>query len=340
MEKTHTCTETVGILDAGSQYSKVIDRRIRELNVSSELLPFDTPVDILKQKGFKAIIISGGPSSVYAATAPKYDIRLFESGIPTLGICYGMQLMNFIFGGQIEKKDNREDGQFFISVDPSSMLFDGMEKEQEVLLTHGDSVTVLAPGFKQIATSGTIVSGIENSEKKLYGLQFHPEVDLTRNGKRILANFLYKVCGLQGIYTLDNREHRAIAYIRQVVGNKKVLVLVSGGVDSSVCAALLAKALGVERIKALHIDNGFMRKGESQKVEKALGVLGLHLKVVDATDTFLNATTKIKNIVTKKLGETVHPEEKRKIIGILHPLISPALIFLPLSHPLPKHMYN
>eukprot|EP01112_Ceratiomyxa_fruticulosa_P005151 TRINITY_DN1573_c0_g1_i4.p1 TRINITY_DN1573_c0_g1~~TRINITY_DN1573_c0_g1_i4.p1 ORF type:complete len:668 (+),score=127.64 TRINITY_DN1573_c0_g1_i4:1436-3439(+) len=307
--------EWIAILDAGSQYTKVIDRKVRELSVASEILPFDTPVQELLERKFQAIIISGGPQSVYSDLAPKYDPKLFSIGIPILGICYGMQLMNLVFGGKVEKKENREDGVDYINIQPSN-LFKGMKDVQKVLLTHGDSITSLAPDFKTIALSSAgIISAIENVEKKLYGLQFHPEVDLTEHGKDILRNFLFEICHLKGGYTLENREERAIKYIRGIVGDKKVLVLVSGGVDSTVCAALLSKALDPKKIYALHIDNGFMRKEESANVEKALQVLGLHLIVVNAKDVFLNGKTEIKGKLTKELTNTVNPEEKRKIIG-------------------------
>eukprot|EP01113_Clastostelium_recurvatum_P029196 TRINITY_DN3523_c0_g1_i8.p1 TRINITY_DN3523_c0_g1~~TRINITY_DN3523_c0_g1_i8.p1 ORF type:complete len:717 (+),score=137.64 TRINITY_DN3523_c0_g1_i8:174-2153(+) len=307
--------ETIAILDAGSQYTKVIDRKVRELNVSSEILPFETPLSTLLANKYKAIIISGGPQSVYASDAPKYDKDLFTIGVPILGICYGMQLMNYIYGGKVEKKEHREDGVDSLTISPSS-LFEGLSGPQRVLLTHGDSITTLAPDFVVSAiSSGNIISAIECQERKLYGLQFHPEVDLTANGKHILRNFLYNIAGLRGGYTLEDREERAIHHIRQVVGAKKVLVLVSGGVDSAVCAALLSKALGPEQIYALHIDNGFMRKQESERVEVALAVLGLRLHVCRAGDLFAAAQTTVRGTLTPPLHQAINPEEKRKIIG-------------------------
>lgn len=312
--------QVVAILDAGAQYGKVIDRKVRELSVATDLLPLDTPADILKSKNYKAIIISGGPSSVYSADAPKYDPAMLDLGIPIFGICYGMQLLNHHFGGTVIRKSQREDGQDTITVETDSLLFKGLEREQQVLLTHGDSIDKVADGFRVIAKSGQIVSGIENAERRLYGVQYHPEVELSTHGKEMIRNFLYECAGCTGTYTIEDREVSCVREIQSLVGDKKVLVLVSGGVDSSVCAALLGKALGPSRVVALHIDNGFMRLNESALVTTSLAALGLELKVVDASETFYNSTTTItkkdkSKYETKKLSETTLPEEKRKITG-------------------------
>eukprot|EP00304_Pavlova_gyrans_P013511 CAMPEP_0206040946 /NCGR_PEP_ID=MMETSP1466-20131121/5675_1 /ASSEMBLY_ACC=CAM_ASM_001126 /TAXON_ID=44452 /ORGANISM="Pavlova gyrans, Strain CCMP608" /LENGTH=647 /DNA_ID=CAMNT_0053415633 /DNA_START=151 /DNA_END=2094 /DNA_ORIENTATION=+ len=311
--KTDT-VEKVAILDAGAQYGKVIDRRVRELNVDCELLPLDAKPEELTK--FRALIISGGPQSVYGKGAPKYDPGIFALGKPVLGVCYGMQLLNYHFGGTVEKKPKREDGQFPVKLDVACPLFQGISDESEVLLTHGDSVTAVPEGFAEVAHSGDLVVGIADASRGLYGVQFHPEVDLSTDGRAMLKNFLFGVCKLSGSFTVINREHIAIKEIHDTVGpTKKVLVLVSGGVDSSVCAALLHKALGPERVIALHVDHGFMRLDESKKVMRALEAIGVKVHHLDATVDFAQAYTEVNGKKEGPLDEMVSPEIKRKIIG-------------------------
>lgn len=303
----------VAILDAGAQYGKVIDRRVRELGVASELLPFDTSADVLKS--YAAIILSGGPESVYSPNAPKFDQKLFELGLPVLGICYGMQLMNSVFGGSVNRKDRREDGQCSITLNSQAKLFVGLDIKQDVLMSHGDTVDQVAKGFTATADSDGLIAAMENPAAKMYAVQFHPEVDLTKHGKTILSNFLFALANLSADYTVKDRKEEAIALIRQKVGTHKVLVLVSGGVDSAVCAALLREALQPDQIIAIHIDNGFMRLNESKKVIQALHDVGLEVTLVDAADRFAHATTMIDGKQTLPLDEATSPEEKRKIIG-------------------------
>ena len=271
----------VCIIDAGGQYTKVIDRRIRELQgqfltenlnckclflVRSEIYSPSTDLSLLKT--FSAIIISGGPSSVTAEDAPKLSAEILNLNIPVLGICWGMQFINHVNGGQVVALEKREDGVFPITVDTGSDLFKELPETQDVLLTHGDSIKKVADGFDTIAKSGDIVAAIADSNRKIFGVQFHPEVDLTKFGKEIFSNFL-NIAQVPRVFTENFRDEECIAEIREQVGeNGKILVLISGGVDSCVLAALCFKAIGKERVKCLHIDNGFMRKGESAEVVK------------------------------------------------------------------------
>ncbi|VDM52789.1 unnamed protein product [Angiostrongylus costaricensis] len=317
-DESQVNTERIAVLDFGAQYGKVIDRRVREANVLSEMFPLNVSArEIMANGKFKGIIISGGPNSVYAPGSPQIDPLIFTCGLPVLGICYGFQLMNKGHGGDVSKEQIREDGQSSIWMDTSCEMFHGLNENEQVLLTHGDSVTekTVAPNFKVVAKSGAHVAGIACPEKRLYGVQFHPEVDLTMNGRKILDNFLFRICGCTGAYTMSNREQMCIDEIRNTVGDKKVLVLVSGGVDSSVCAALLKKALGSERITAIHIDNGFMRKDESDNVIESLKAIDVPVHREHAGIKFMVATLSGKTGDGDPLDRTVDPELKRQIIG-------------------------
>ncbi|CBY35339.1 unnamed protein product [Oikopleura dioica] len=280
----------VCIIDAGGQYTKVIDRRIRELQVRSEINSPSTDLSLLKT--FSAIIISGGPSSVTAEDAPKLSAEILNLNIPVLGICWGMQFINHVNGGQVVALEKREDGVFPITVDTGSDLFKELPETQDVLLTHGDSIKKVADGFDTIAKSGDIVAAIADSNRKIFGVQFHPEVDLTKFGKEIFSNFL-NIAQVPRVFTENFRDEECIAEIREQVGETgKILVLISGGVDSCVLAALCFKAIGKERVKCLHIDNGFMRKG-----------------------FLFNILYDLLQEPSQILCKTVDPEQKRKIIG-------------------------
>ncbi|HOQ08195.1 MAG TPA: glutamine-hydrolyzing GMP synthase, partial [Clostridiales bacterium] len=291
------------------------DRKVRELGVKSDIFPLMADIDALKN--YQAIILSGGPESVWSDSALKYDDRIFSLNVPILGICYGMQLINHHFGGTVSPGVRKEYGESRIETEEGCPLFDGIEEPaQTVLMSHGDSVEKLAPGFKVAARSGNVIAAIYNEDLKIYGVQFHPEVDLTENGKKMLENFLRKICGFRDAYALEDRINTAIEQIREKVGNGKVLVLVSGGVDSAVSAALLLKALDPDNVYAIHIDHGLMRKNESDIICENLRELGLkHLLRENAEDVFFNSTVTVNGREIGPLTTLIDPEEKRNLIG-------------------------
>lgn len=304
LEREHINSKSncAAILDFGAQYGKVIDRRIRAASVESVMLPCDTPAKDLV--GFGGIILSGSGAFVTGEDAPKYDPEIFNLGIPMLGDCYGMQVMARHFGGRVGPAERREDGPCQITITSQSPLFQGLESDQQVLMSHGDSILMLPPGFSSIATSDGLIAAMADPDRNMWAVQFHPEVDITEHGKEILNNFLFNIAGLKGDYTVANRRDLAVAEIRKRAEGRKVLTLVSGGVDSTVNAALLNEAIGAENVIAYHVDTGFMREGESAQVKKALEDLGLELLVVDAANEFFRAVK----------GQ-IDPEYKRKIIG-------------------------
>jgi|CXWL01.1.fsa_nt_gi GMP synthase (glutamine-hydrolysing) len=308
-----TPIDSVAILDCGGQYTKVIDRKVRELGVRSEIFPID--VAPAKLSGYRGLILSGGPSSVFGERAPACDPALWGLGVPVLGICYGMQLMNLQLGGVVAPGEG-EYGATDLVVDPTCTLFAGLDATQRVLMSHGDSVQELAPGFTIVGRSEGAVGAIADEARGLFGVQFHPEVDLTEHGREILSTFLFRICGLTGNYRLEDRIETAIAKIRGTVGEHPVLVLVSGGVDSAVSAALLLSALGPEKVFAVHIDHGLMRKGESDRICQVLAELGFtHLIRRDAADAFFHDTVEVNGRVLGPLTALTDPEDKRRLIG-------------------------
>ncbi len=293
--------EKLAILDCGGQYTKVIDRRVRELGVKSDIFPINVQAETLAD--YKAVILSGGPNNIGEEQRLGFDKKIFELGKPVLGICYGMQLMSDYFGGTVDSNIVKEYGQNEVKIDVTSKIFEGLEENQKVLMSHGDTVKNAPNGFKVIAKSGEAIAGIGNEEKKLYGFQFHPEVDLTENGMKMFENFIRKVAEYKEVYALDDRIETSIKMIQEKVGDNKIIVLVSGGVDSAVTAALLVKALNPDNIYAIHVDSGFMRKNESDLIRE------------NAKDYFFNTVVEVDGKKIGPLVNTVDPEEKRQIIG-------------------------
>jgi GMP synthase (glutamine-hydrolysing) len=293
------------ILDFGSQYTQVIARRIRECQVYSEIVRFDTPAAEIAALRPNGIILSGGPASVYDKGAPQIDPEVFSLGIPTLGICYGLMLMAHHLGGQVVFTGRREYGAGMLHIRNGSELFDGLGKQLDVWNSHGDEVTALPQGFHVVATTeGCDFAAVENRQRKLYGLQFHPEVAHTPRGREILQNFVYHVCHCAMDWTMASFIEEACARVRKQVGDQKVVLGLSGGVDSSVTAALLHKAIG-EQLTCIFVNNGLLRAREEEIVQRVFGEnFHIQLKYVDASERFLS-----------KLRGITDPEQKRKIIG-------------------------
>ena len=298
--------ETILILDFGSQYTQLIARRIRELNVYCEIQPYTLSLAQIKTIAPNGIILSGGPASVYEAESPKIDTKLFELGIPILGICYGMQLMAALLtGGKVQPAIEREYGHAPLQVlDASEPLFDGLPAQFSAWMSHGDRIDTLPIGFQTIAeTENAPVAAMANSDRAFYGLQFHPEVEHTRDADRILQNFTRKICRCHSAWTMRAFIARATAQIQEQVGDARVLCAVSGGIDSMVLATLLHKAIA-DALVPVFVDNGLLRKKEAAEVVAACKQLGIPLIAVDAVGPFLNA-----------LAGVTDPEKKRKVIG-------------------------
>ncbi|MBQ9511373.1 MAG: glutamine-hydrolyzing GMP synthase [Clostridia bacterium] len=296
--------QTVVILDFGGQYKELIARRVRECGVYSVIVPFDTPTEKINEMNPCGIIFTGGPNSAYDAESPKCDERLFNLGVPILGICYGAQLIAFMLGGKVIPCKKSEYGITDCTVDTNSVLFRGLESKQRVLMSHTDMISVLPQGFDNIAATAICpCAAFENGKRKIYGVQFHPEVEHSENGTEMIRKFLFDVCGAVGDYSMENYLEEQIDAVRKQVGKKRILLGLSGGADSSVCAALLSRAVPGQ-VVCVYIDHGFMRKGESEAIKTIFGARDLDLVLVDASEIFLS-----------KLSGVTDPEKKRKIIG-------------------------
>ena len=299
--------ELVLVIDFGGQYNQLVARRVRECNVYCEIYSYKVALEKIKEKKPMGIILTGGPNSCYEEGAPTADEALFKQGIPVLGLCYGDQLMAHVLGGKVERAENREYGKTDICLDTDSKLFEGIEKENTCWMSHFDYISKMPEGFKSIAhTVNCPVAAMENVEAGLYGLQFHPEVLHTPDGTKMLFNFVRNICGCKGDWRMDSFVEEQVKAIREKVGEGRVLLALSGGVDSSVCAGLLSKAIG-KQLTCVFVDHGLLRKNEGDEVENIFGPNGnfdLNFIRVNAQQRYYN-----------KLKGVTEPERKRKIIG-------------------------
>ena len=297
--------ELILILDFGGQYNQLIARRVRECNVYSEVVPFDISIEKIKEKKPKGIIFTGGPASVFGDDSPKCDNKIFDLGIPILGICYGMQLMTVTLGGTVEKANKREYGVTSVNIDNNSLLFKGFNSFNNFLMSHTDFVETVPEGFKNIASTPSCPNaGMENKEKNFYGIQFHPEVVHSENGINVIRNFLYEICKCTGDWEISSFAKEKIKSLKEKIGDKKALCALSGGVDSSVAAVLLHKAIG-KNLTCIFVDHGLLRKNEGDEVEEVFKKqFDINLIRVNCKERFL-----------QKLDGVTDPEKKRKIIG-------------------------
>jgi GMP synthase (glutamine-hydrolysing) len=302
-------TQSIVVLDFGAQYSQLIARRIREQKIFSVVLPFNASLEEIRSYAPVGIILSGGPSSVYDKDAPLADKKVLELGVPVLGICYGLQFMVYALGGKVHSAAKREYGHAKVEILPAaSQLFQGLPHLLAVWMSHGDEAVELPAGFRLTARTSQAVAAIENAERKMWAVQFHPEVHHTPLGSDILRNFALNICGAEPSWTPQHFIDATVAQVKQQVGSGRAICALSGGVDSSVAAVLVDRAMrdsGKSRLTCVFVNNGVLRKNEFQKVQQNLrDNLGLHLVAVDATERFMS-----------KLAGVVDPESKRKIIG-------------------------
>ena len=292
------------ILDFYGQYNQLIARRIRECNVYAEIVPYSISLEEIQKKNPKGIIFTGGPSSVYEKDAPMCDKGIFELGIPILGICYGMQLMSYLLGGTVEKATKREYGVTKVEIDNSSLLFQTFSSVNDFLMSHTDFVKTLPDDFITIGkTKHCPNAAIENKEKKLYGVQFHAEVELSHNGIQVLKNFIFEVCHCKRNWKMKNFAEEMIQNLKEKIGDKKVLCALSGGVDSTVAAVMVQKAVG-KNLTCIFVDHGLLRKNEAEEVVEVFSKMDVQFKKIDAKEQFLS-----------RLKGVSDPEKKRKIIG-------------------------
>ncbi|MBF0569447.1 MAG: glutamine-hydrolyzing GMP synthase [Candidatus Omnitrophica bacterium] len=297
--------DVILVLDFGSQYTQLIARRIRECKVFSQIVPFNITPDRIKELGAKGLILSGGPMSVYDKDAPHPNKEIFKMGLPILGVCYGLQVITQMFGGKVNKSKDREYGRAELFIDSNKDLFSNLPTNLTCWMSHGDEIISLPPGFEKIAhTLNNGCAAFANRSKKIYGVQFHPEVVHTQRGVQVLQNFTHSICGCLPRWTMDRFIDASIKKIQETVGNKKVVLGLSGGVDSSVAAVLISKAIGMN-LYCIFVDNGVLRKNEAKAVHNTFkGNFRMNFHVVDASKRFL-----------KELAGVTDPEEKRKIIG-------------------------
>ncbi len=293
------------VLDFGGQYNQLITRRVRELKVYAEMMPFNAPIEKIKELNPKGIIFTGGPASVYGENAPKPDPQIYELGVPILGICYGMQIMNLQLGGVVQGTDKREYGKAEVKVDHNNRLFKDLPERQVVWMSHGDCITETPEHFTSIAhTPHTPFAAIADDWRRFYGVQFHPEVNHTEYGNAMLEKFLVDICDCKKDWDMGSFIEEEVARIKEIVGDKKVICGLSGGIDSSVAAVLVHRAIG-DNLTCIYVDHGFMRKNESEEVKEIFAEgFGIKLDFVDAKTRFISKLTGVSD-----------PETKRKIIG-------------------------